>query len=113
MSVVCEFGQGVTDAFFSIHQTFEEFYWYRHPLAMRKMLLIILPIVQKPVDLRCFGSVAANRENFKKVCMTNKNRLPDQFEPDMQFPDSPFSGGKHWIFIFHSTSKFFKLKKDR
>lgn len=70
--VVCELGQGVTDLFTSIADVIEQFDWYLHSIAMKKMLLTILPITQKPVYLKCFGSIAANRDACKNVSVANK-----------------------------------------
>lgn len=70
--IVCELGQRVTDIFASINDVIEQYNWYQYPIAMKKMLLTILPEVQKPVDIKCFGSLAANRECFKKVCVVNQ-----------------------------------------
>lgn len=67
--VACELGQRVTDVFTSIDIVIEQFNWYRYPVAMKRMFLTFLPIVQKPVDIKCFGSFASNREGFLKVCM--------------------------------------------
>ena len=72
VSVVCELGQRVTDIFTSITDVIEQFDWYLHSQAMNRMLPIILLIVQKPVDLKCFGSISANRETCKKVSWANK-----------------------------------------
>lgn len=65
--IVCELGQRVTDIFASINGKFEEFAWYSYPKAMQRMLPTILITVQKPVDIKCFGSFAANREGYRKV----------------------------------------------
>lgn len=61
----------MTDLFASINEVIEQFDWYLHPNGMRLMLLKILAIAQKPVDVKCFGSIAANRETIKKVRLLN------------------------------------------
>lgn len=67
LCVACELGQRVTDIFDSVADVIEQFGWYSHPVTMRRMFLTILPFVQKPIDIKCFGSFAANRDNLKKV----------------------------------------------
>lgn len=65
--VACELGQRVTDAFTSINDVIDQFNWYRYPAVMKRILYAILPTVQKPIDVKCFGSFAANRETCRKV----------------------------------------------
>lgn len=65
--IICEFGQRMTNAFEQIDNKTGKFKWYLFPRKLQRMLLIILIKTQQPVELRCFGSVSATRENSKKV----------------------------------------------
>lgn len=75
--IVCKLGQRITDVFASIKDIFDQFDWYAHPQAIKRMLPTILLNVQKPVDVKCFGSFAANREGCKQVRAAN-NMYPTQ-----------------------------------
>lgn len=72
LMIVCESGQRITDIVASFADVLEQFDWYSYSLDMQRLLLKVLLNVQKPVDMRCFGSIAANRETFKKVINRSK-----------------------------------------
>lgn len=63
----CEFGEQLSNGIVEIDDCIDQFNWYLFPLEIRQMLPIILISVQQPVEIRFFGSVACNRDSFKKV----------------------------------------------
>lgn len=65
--VTCELGQRFNLEFAECGDMFERFDWYLFPAHAQRMLPIILCHSQQTVDLKCFGSVAANRQTFKNV----------------------------------------------
>lgn len=69
---ICELGQRLTDAFEKIEDVTERFDWHLFSLEIRKMLPMILMLVQQPVELCFFGSAAGLRETFKEVILMNK-----------------------------------------
>lgn len=65
--VICEFGQRLSNAFDEIHYDIELSDWYLFPCDIQRMLPVILIVAHQPVELKCFGSISAVRENSKKV----------------------------------------------
>lgn len=65
--VSCELGQWLTDTVDGIHATIEQFNWYLLPVRVRRMLLLIIVVVQQPVEVECFGSIKCTRDVFKSV----------------------------------------------
>lgn len=48
----------------------DQFNWYRLPAEIQQMLPLIINFAQLPVDIKCFGSVACDREMFKYVSVS-------------------------------------------
>lgn len=67
MFVACEIGQNVSNAFKEIDDEIDRFHWYLFPAEIQKMLPILLSVTQRPINIEVFGSIACDRENFKKV----------------------------------------------
>lgn len=67
----CELPGRVSTEFQNISDLINEFEWYLFSLEMKKMLPIIMANAQEPVDFKCFGNFACNRETFKKVRLEN------------------------------------------
>lgn len=65
--IACDLGQRMNDAFDEINCTLNRFDWYLFPIEIQRMLPMIKANTQKPVSLECFGSIACNREVFRKV----------------------------------------------
>lgn len=63
----CEIIQNVCDAVNAFDMEIVQSDWYLYPLKMKKMLPMIVNMAQKPVEIKWFGSSAANRDTFKKV----------------------------------------------
>lgn len=63
----CELSQRLCIAFCECGDIVEHFKWYLFPVEVQKMLPMILRFVQKPVVLKCFGSITTDRETFKNV----------------------------------------------
>lgn len=41
--------------------------WYLYPMELKKILPTIINVTQKSVVIKGFGTMAADRESFKKV----------------------------------------------
>lgn len=63
----CEFGERLSNGMVEINDCIDQFNWYLFSLEIRKILPMILLSVQQPVEIRFFGSIACNRDSFKKV----------------------------------------------
>lgn len=67
MFTVCELCQQVNFAFEECNEIIEQLEWYSFPADIQRMLPSIINFVQQPIELKCFGSTACNRETFKYV----------------------------------------------
>lgn len=84
-------------------------------LKIQKILPIVIQFTQQPIEVKCFGSVACDRETFKYVCITDR----DQSLPNVktQFTNKFYVlGGQDSMLLFYSTSTIqqlnqFSLKK--
>lgn len=65
--ITCEIGQRVNVEFNECSEIIDQFDWYRFPAEIQRMLPLILNFTQQPIDIKCFGSTACNRETFKLV----------------------------------------------
>lgn len=68
--IPCELSERVSHAFNGINDMIWTVDWYKFPIEMKKMIPIILIESQSPVSLKCFGSIACDRELFKRVRIT-------------------------------------------
>lgn len=67
---VCEAGQKFSDAFSQNDDVLGQLQWYLMPIEIQKMLPPVIINTQKPIDIKFFGTMACNREQFKKVNMS-------------------------------------------
>lgn len=106
--IVCEAGQRSTDLLASFTDPMEQFDWHLHPLAMNRMFINVVMNIQQPVEFKCFGSIAANRDSFKKVVF-NSLQLTRQLvlKSSQDFHVICLLKGR--IFIFYNASKFHQL----
>lgn len=65
---ICGFSQRISNAFEEINDVIVQFDWYLFPIEINRMLPTILLVTQHSVALKCFGSMACNRETYKMVC---------------------------------------------
>lgn len=66
--IICEGVQRGCDAFNDLENIVEcQMDWYLYPKDMKKLLLVIVNVIQQPVEVKCFGSIPCNRETFVKV----------------------------------------------
>lgn len=65
--IVSELGQQTSDSFIELSEVSLQFDWYLFSNEINQLLLIILPVVQKPVVIECFGSITCDRESIKKA----------------------------------------------
>lgn len=68
--VICEMGQRLNFAFAECSQMVDQFEWYLFPMAIQRMLPLILMFTQQPFEVVCFGSKASDRDTFKLVSGT-------------------------------------------
>lgn len=59
--------QRVNLEFDECNQMIGQFEWYLFPAEIQRILPIIMNYTQQPVDIRCFGTAACDRETFKYV----------------------------------------------
>lgn len=67
ISIASELGQRTSNLFTELTDVSLQFDWYLFPNEINQLLLIILPVVQKSVVIECFGTIACDRELFRKV----------------------------------------------
>lgn len=70
MLISCDLGQRINLAFDECGEIIDQFDWYRLPIEIQRILPIIINFAQQPVDIKCFGSAACDRDTFKFVIMT-------------------------------------------
>lgn len=61
--VSCELGQRNHLAFNECSEVIDQFDWYLLPSDIQRMLPLLSHFSQQPVEIKCFGSVALNREH--------------------------------------------------
>lgn len=64
----CEIGQRFTNAYDEVDDAINQLDWYLLPMKVQRVLPVIMMKSQKEWSIECFGSIACNRETFKKVC---------------------------------------------
>lgn len=74
--VICAFGVSLTacelcqqnyQAYDDCSNMIQKFDWYVFPIEVQRMMPAILNFTQQPVEIKCLGSMACNRETFKYV----------------------------------------------
>lgn len=65
--IACEIAQSGCDAVNSFDLDIGQIDWYLYPIQMQKILPAVMNMAQKPVEFIWFGSMAADRDTFKKV----------------------------------------------
>lgn len=68
VSIACELGQRLNNAFDRINLTIDRFNWYLLPNEVKRVLPVVIVIAQQPVSLKCYGSIVCTRDVFKDVC---------------------------------------------
>lgn len=67
MFIYCYLEEQIVAAFEKINESAYEMSWYLMPIDMRKQLLSMMAIAQRPVYLRGFGSIRCSHAFFRKV----------------------------------------------
>lgn len=75
MFIACEMGQRVNLAFNECNDIIDQFEWYSFPVEIQQMLSFIIHYTQQPVEIKCFGSAACDRETFKVVSLNILNSV--------------------------------------
>lgn len=73
--IACELGQRFHLAFFDCSEMIGQFEWYSFPYEIQRMLPVVIHFAQQPVDIKCFGSAACDRETFKSVSITKSKHV--------------------------------------
>lgn len=73
--IVCELCERGGNLFNEIDHVVGRLSWYNLPYKAQSMLPTILMMTQRPFKLECFGSIACNRETFKKVSWCKKKSV--------------------------------------
>lgn len=71
----CELGERGGNLFIDISIEVDQLDWYLLPLNIQKMLPIVIVNTKQSVVVRCFGSVACTRCQFKKVLSIKTNQI--------------------------------------
>lgn len=100
--ITCEVFGRISSKFDDINDIMNQYEWYFFPLNVQKILPIILIYAQQPVNIYCFGSIACNRETFKKVKEFNK-RNKYEIQTDFILKKN-ISGCQSSIFIFYAIA---------
>lgn len=67
LCIACEVCQRITLAFNECSDMINQFKWYLCPMKIQRMLPVIMNFAQQPIEIKCFGSMACDRESFKYV----------------------------------------------
>lgn len=65
--LVCELCQRISNGCEGFNDKIDQFKWYLFPAKIQRALPAIIINVQQPVYVECFGSIACDRETFKRV----------------------------------------------
>lgn len=75
LSVVCEICHRTGEAYDECSDMVDEFDWYLFPVRIQRIIPMILQFTQQPTEIKCFGSIACNREAFKYVSATKRAKF--------------------------------------
>lgn len=67
MFITCELSQRSNRAFVECNDMIDQIEWYLLPADIQQMLPTIMNFAQQPVNIKCFGTTACDRETFKYV----------------------------------------------
>lgn len=67
ISIGCELGQRLSNAFDEILDEFEKFHWYRFPNEINRLLPMLMAEAQLPVEIEVFGSITCCRYVMQTV----------------------------------------------
>lgn len=65
--IACELFQRISLAFDGCNDTISQLKWYLFPVKLQPMMPVIINASQKSIEIKCFGSMACDRESFKYV----------------------------------------------
>lgn len=65
--IICELCQRVSNQCDDVGDIIGQAKWYLFPAKIQRILPLIIANVQEEVFVECFGSIACNRETFKRV----------------------------------------------
>lgn len=65
--LICEFGEMISNEFEVFANEFGQLCWYRFPIEIQRMFIIVMANAQQSEILQAFGNTPCTREIFKKV----------------------------------------------
>lgn len=102
MFLACELAQRSSDYFANIEDMAVQWNWYLFPDEIQRLLPLILIVMQRPVEIECFGGIASNRELYKKVRIQPIMTIDYLFD-DNNNKNENISGGQQKLFLFHDA----------
>ena len=73
--IACELCGGNNQAYDECSDMVDQLDWYLFPIEIQRMMPTILHFTQQPIEIKCFGSTACNREVFKYVSTAKPNQI--------------------------------------
>lgn len=65
--IICELCQRMNNHYDDVDDMMGQLKWYLFPAKVQQILPMIIASVHEEVSVECFGSIACNRETFKRV----------------------------------------------
>lgn len=65
--IACDLSQRIERAFEECNDVINQFKWYWFPIEIQRLLPLIMIAAQQPIEIKTFGSVACDRDTFKRV----------------------------------------------
>lgn len=72
--LICEICEQAGQDFEECSNMVDQLNWYLFPIKIQRMMPLISYFTQQPIEIKCFGGMACNRETFKYVS-ANKSRF--------------------------------------
>lgn len=103
LSLACEIGQRLTNAFDECSDMIDQLDWYLLTADVQRRLPLIMSFAQQPTIIECFRSTAAVRDTFKYVSIIDKfhTALNSWYINNNWIT---YSGGQNGIFILYDAS---------
>lgn len=103
--VICELSQRISNEYEGIFKLADQFDWYLFSNGIKKMIPTTLIMLQRPVEIKCFGNFSSNRESFKRASTCVQYLCQLCCFILSYFCISGFSDNENQLFVCHATSK--------
>lgn len=102
----CELCQRANFAFEDCIVSINQFEWYSFPDEIQRLLPLIIQFTQQPIELKCYGSTACDRELFKyvSICWARSDHVNRSAIHSKWFIYYTFTGNQNCIFVFYDSS---------